>query len=226
MMTRLARSLGLFDATMIVMGGIIGSGIFINPYLVAQQLRRPGWVLLARMAGGWIALSGGFIWAELAARRPQSGGQYAYLREAYHPSIAFIYGWTLLLVTQTGGMPSAVRSDWMATLGKTTSNRQRFTGSCREVLATLAMYYRSPNRRSKSSFGNKACWHLSMPSGRLLRSGERLAVVFMTYCIFTGRLYFPPSPTTRTLNRIWPRKEQGCRVFKSGKPCAGFQTRR
>ncbi len=103
-MTQLARSLGLFDATMIVMGGIIGSGIFINPYLVAQQLQRPGWILLAWAAGGWIALSGGFIWAELAARRPQLGGQYAYLREAYHPAIAFIYGWTLLLVTQTGGM--------------------------------------------------------------------------------------------------------------------------
>ena len=101
-MTPLARSLGLFDATMIVMGGIIGSGIFINPYLVAQQLRSPGWILLAWMAGGWIALSGGFIWAELAARRPQSGGQYAYLREAYHPSIAFIYGWTLLLVDRHG----------------------------------------------------------------------------------------------------------------------------
>src|SRR6202023_916576 len=61
-------------------------------------------ILGAWAIGGLIALSGGFIWAELAARRPLLGGQYAYLREAYHPSIAFIYGWTLLLVTQTGGM--------------------------------------------------------------------------------------------------------------------------
>src|SRR5712692_6049645 len=89
---------------MIVMGGIIGSGIFINPYIVARHLRTPGLILLAWALGGWIALSGGFIWAELAARRPQLGGQYAYLREAYHPAVAFIYGWTLLLVTQTGGM--------------------------------------------------------------------------------------------------------------------------
>ena len=103
-MSKLARRLGLFDATMIVMGGIIGSGIFINPYLVARQIRTP-WLILAGWAlGGWIALSGGFIWAELAARRPQLGGQYAYLREAYHPSIAFIYGWALLCVIQTGGM--------------------------------------------------------------------------------------------------------------------------
>jgi APA family basic amino acid/polyamine antiporter len=103
-MTKLARRLGLFDATMIVMGGIIGSGIFINPYIVARQLHSPVLILAAWAFGGWIALSGGFIWAELAARRPQLGGQYAYLREAYHPSVAFIYGWTLLLVIQTGGM--------------------------------------------------------------------------------------------------------------------------
>src|SRR5690242_6638253 len=103
-MTKLARRLGLFDATMIVMGGIIGSGIFINPYIVAQQLRSPLLILTAWALGGCLALGGGFIWAELAARRPQLGGQYAYLREAYHPSVAFIYGWALLLVIQTGGM--------------------------------------------------------------------------------------------------------------------------
>jgi len=103
-MSQLARRLGLFDATMIVMGGIIGSGIFINPYLVARQLRTPVLILTAWALGGLVALSGGFIWAELAARRPLLGGQYAYLREAYHPSVAFIYGWALLVVIQTGGM--------------------------------------------------------------------------------------------------------------------------
>src|SRR5450631_4021547 len=103
-MTQLARRLGLFDAVMIVMGGIIGSGIFINPYIVARQLPSPIWILGAWAVGGTIALAGAFIWAELAARKPELGGQYAYLREAYHPMVAFIYGWTLLLVTQTGGM--------------------------------------------------------------------------------------------------------------------------
>jgi APA family basic amino acid/polyamine antiporter len=102
--TGLARRLGLFDATMIVMGGIIGSGIFINPYVVARQVHSPFMILGAWLLGGLIALAGAFIYAELAARRPHVGGQYAYLREAYHPSIAFIYGWALLLVTQTGGM--------------------------------------------------------------------------------------------------------------------------
>jgi basic amino acid/polyamine antiporter, APA family len=101
---QLARRLGLFDATMIVMGGIIGSGIFINAYVVARQLHPPLLVLGAWAAGGLIALAGAFIYAELAAHRPQVGGQYAYIREAFHPLPAFLYGWTLLLVTQTGGM--------------------------------------------------------------------------------------------------------------------------
>ena len=101
---RLARRLGLFDATMIVMGGIVGAGIFMNPHNVAREVHTPALILGAWLAGGLIALAGAFVYAELAARRPEVGGQYAYLREAYHPSLAFVYGWALLLVTQTGGM--------------------------------------------------------------------------------------------------------------------------
>ncbi|HEX2716001.1 MAG TPA: amino acid permease, partial [Candidatus Acidoferrales bacterium] len=100
----LARQLGLFDATMIVMGGIVGAGIFINPYVVARQVHTPALILGAWALGGVIALAGAFIYAELAARLPRVGGQYAYLREAYHPALAFLYGWALLLVVQTGGM--------------------------------------------------------------------------------------------------------------------------
>ena len=101
---QLVRRLGLFDATMIVMGGIIGSGIFINPYVVARQVHSHFLILGVWALGGLIALAAAFIWAELASRRPDVGGQYAYLREAFHPSVAFLYGWVLLLVIQTGGM--------------------------------------------------------------------------------------------------------------------------
>ncbi|HEU4629026.1 MAG TPA: amino acid permease [Gemmatimonadaceae bacterium] len=100
----LARQLGLFDATMIVMGGIIGAGIFINPYVVARAVHSPAAIMLAWGAGGAIALLGAFVYAELAVWRPAAGGQYVYLRDAFHPMVAFLYGWTLLLVTQTGGM--------------------------------------------------------------------------------------------------------------------------
>ncbi len=100
----LLRQVGLFDATMIVMGGIVGAGIFINPYVVAEQLHTPMLILGAWVFGGILAMLGAFVYAELAARRPAVGGQYAYLREAFHPIVGFLYGWVLLLVIQTGGM--------------------------------------------------------------------------------------------------------------------------
>jgi basic amino acid/polyamine antiporter, APA family len=98
------RQLGLFDAIMIVMGGIVGAGIFVNPSEVAHRVHTPFLILGVWVLGGLVAMCGAFIWAELATRLPGAGGQYLYLREAYHPSVAFVYGWVLLLVTQTGGM--------------------------------------------------------------------------------------------------------------------------
>jgi len=100
----LDRRLGLFDATMIVMGGIIGAGIFSNPYVVAQQVHTPLLILGAWGVGGLIALAGAFIYAELSSQVSASGGQYVYLRDAMHPLVAFLYGWSLLFVIQTGGM--------------------------------------------------------------------------------------------------------------------------
>jgi APA family basic amino acid/polyamine antiporter len=99
----LAARIGLFDATMVVMGGIVGSGIFINPYVVANLVHTPGLILGAWLAGGALALVGAFVYAELADRMPAVGGQYAYLREAYHPIFGFLYGWVLLFVIGAGG---------------------------------------------------------------------------------------------------------------------------
>ena len=100
----LARRLGAFDATMLVMGGIVGAGIFMNPSVVARAVQSPLPILGAWAVGGAVALTGAFVYAELAVRRPGAGGQYLYLRDAYHPVVAFLYGWTLLLVSQSGGM--------------------------------------------------------------------------------------------------------------------------
>ena len=106
-MAKLARRLGAFDAGLIVMGGIIGTGIFRNPSVVAQSVHA-GWAIMTVwVAGGFVAVLGAFVFAELAARRPSDGGLYAYMREAFHPVIAFMYGWTLLLASQSGGMASA-----------------------------------------------------------------------------------------------------------------------
>jgi APA family basic amino acid/polyamine antiporter len=100
----LARRLGLFDVTMLVMGGIVGAGIFMNPAEVARHVTTPGWIVGVWIIGGMVALAASFVYAELAARRPEVGGQYAYLRDAYGPMPAFLYGWALLLVIQSGGM--------------------------------------------------------------------------------------------------------------------------
>ncbi|WP_341633593.1 APC family permease [Sphingomonas agri] len=100
----LARRLGLFDATMLVMGGIVGSGIFVTPAEVARHVGSPLLIVGVWVIGGMIALAASFVYAELAARRPEVGGQYAYLRDAYGPMPAFLYGWALLLVIQSGGM--------------------------------------------------------------------------------------------------------------------------
>ncbi len=107
MATKLARKLGTFDATLIVMGGIIGSGIFMTPAVVAAAARTAPLILGAWLAGGAIALAGGFVFAELAWRRCDVRGMYGYLRDAFHPMLAFMSGWTALLVTQTGGMAAS-----------------------------------------------------------------------------------------------------------------------
>jgi len=99
-----APRLGLFSTSMLVMGGIVGSGIFMNPHVVAKDAPSSAAILLAWVLGGGVALAGGFVWAELAGRRPGVGGQYAYLRDGVHPAAGFVYGWSNLLVTQTGGM--------------------------------------------------------------------------------------------------------------------------
>lgn len=100
----LARRIGLFDATMAVMGGMVGAGIFVNPAIVARSAGAPWLMLLAWLAGGVAALLGAFVYAELSARRPEAGGQYVYLRDGFHPALAFLYGWALLFVIETGGM--------------------------------------------------------------------------------------------------------------------------
>lgn len=94
----------MFDSTMLVMGGIIGSGIFVTPAEVARHVATPLLIVGVWVLGGLVALAASFVYAELAVRRPEVGGQYAYLRDAYGPMPAFLYGWALLLVIQSGGM--------------------------------------------------------------------------------------------------------------------------
>jgi len=96
------RELGLLDATMIVAGSMIGSGIFIVPADIARHVGSAGWLLAAWVVTGLLTVIAARAYGELAAMMPHAGGQYLYLREAYSPLWGFLYGWTLFLVIQTG----------------------------------------------------------------------------------------------------------------------------
>lgn len=96
--------LNLYDATLLVIGSVIGSGIFLTSGIIAQSLPSPGWILLVWLLGAILSLFGGLTFAELGAMMPEAGGQYVYLRETYGPMAGFMFGWTAFLVTHTGGI--------------------------------------------------------------------------------------------------------------------------
>jgi len=112
------RHLRLFDATMVVMGGMIGAGIFINPAFVAQALPSARLVLLVWMIGGIIAFIGALIFAELGALLPQAGGQYVYLKRGIHPLLGFLNGWGLFWVITTGAIAfvSAMAAEYLTAM--------------------------------------------------------------------------------------------------------------
>ena len=99
---KLVRGLGLLDSTMLVAGSMIGSGIFIVSSIIGRQVGAPGWLLVVWIVTGLLTLMAALSYGELAAMMPKAGGQYVYLREAFSPLWGFLYGWTLLLVIQTG----------------------------------------------------------------------------------------------------------------------------
>jgi basic amino acid/polyamine antiporter, APA family len=102
--TGYVRRLGVFDAAMVTVGGIIGAGIFLNPAVVAQRVHTAPLILVTWIVGGVIAAMGALCFAELGSRRPEAGGGYVYLRDAFGPLPAFLYGWTFFMIVNTGGM--------------------------------------------------------------------------------------------------------------------------
>ena len=98
------RRLGVFDTTMVVIGGIIGAGIFLNPAIVAQRVHSTAFILVTWAIGGVVALIGALTFAELGARRPEAGGGYIYLTDTFGRLPAFLYGWTFLFIINSGGV--------------------------------------------------------------------------------------------------------------------------
>ena len=121
---KLARELSLLDATMIVVGSMIGSGIFLVSAESSRLVGSPGWLLAAWALAGVLTITGALCCAELAAMWPRAGGQYVFLREAYGPSVGFLFGWGLFLIIQTGTIAAVavafanftgVLTDWIST---------------------------------------------------------------------------------------------------------------
>jgi APA family basic amino acid/polyamine antiporter len=106
--TEFTRGLGLYDATMVVVGSMIGSGIFIVSADMARLVGSPGWLLVAWLVTGVLTITAALSYGELAAMMPRAGGQYVYLREAFSPLWGFLYGWTLFMVIQTGTIAAVV----------------------------------------------------------------------------------------------------------------------
>ncbi|HEU5459512.1 MAG TPA: amino acid permease, partial [Pyrinomonadaceae bacterium] len=121
---KLVRELSLLDATMIVVGSMIGSGIFLVSAESSRLVGSPGWLLAAWTLAGVLTITGALCCAELAAMWPRAGGQYVFLREAYGPSVGFLFGWGLFLIIQTGTIAAVavafsnftgVLTDWVST---------------------------------------------------------------------------------------------------------------
>jgi APA family basic amino acid/polyamine antiporter len=147
----LRRGLRLLDASTIVIGSMIGSGIFIAPSLMAGYLQTPGLIVLLWIVGGLLTVCGALSYAELAAAMPRSGGQYVFLREAYGRLWGFLYGWTLFLVIQTGFIaavgvafakylgvfiPALSESNVLVTVGSYTVNSAQIVAILSIVLLT------------------------------------------------------------------------------------------
>ena len=204
----MARQLGLFDATMLVMGGIIGAGIFINPYVVAERVHTSALILGAWIFGGVIGLGGAFIWAELAAVLPEVGGQYAFLREAYHPLVAFLYGWVLLLVVQTGGM-AVVATIFARYLLEVTGMHAR-----EWVVATTAL--------GVLTFVN--CLGVRL-GGRIQSTFMVLKIMAIAGMVFAGLVFAGKhETTTSTVDHVWSLTSFGAAMVPVLFAYGGWQT--
>ena len=149
------RELGLWDTTVVVAGAIIGIGIFVNPSNVARILPAPEWMLLVWLAGGALAMIGGFVYAELGSRLPLVGGQYVYLSRAWGPFAGFLYGFALLFVINTGGIAavaSALASYVDATFVELGSGGQlALAAAVIVVLAEINVRGVRPGKRTNNS---------------------------------------------------------------------------
>jgi len=176
---KLVRGLSLLDATMIVVGSMIGSGIFITSAESSRLVGSPGWLLMAWVLAGVLTITGALCCAELAAMWPRAGGQYVFLREAFGPSIGFLFGWGLFLIIQTGTIAAVA----VAFANFTGALTDRIAGD-RYLIAPVVFLH--PFTVSGLSFNGYA---LSLSSQQLLAVVMILFLTFInTRGLQTGKL--------------------------------------
>src|SRR6187402_1768699 len=100
--TSFKREIGLLDATLLVAGSMIGSGIFIVSADIVRHVGSAAWLVTVWLIGGFMTLTAALSYGELSGMYPKAGGQYVYLKEAYNPLVGFLYGWSFFAVIQTG----------------------------------------------------------------------------------------------------------------------------
>ena len=148
-MSELRRELGVFSAALLVVGGIIGSGIFFTPAEVARALPSGGWIFAVWSLGGCLALAGALTYAELGAMLPDAGGPYVYIRQAFGSLPAFLYGWMALLSIASGAI-AAVAMGFAGYLA-------RFV----DVAPVGGQIARGPRNRGRTDSGGEAVVYLS-----------------------------------------------------------------
>jgi APA family basic amino acid/polyamine antiporter len=144
----LVRGLGTLDVTLLTVGAVVGTGIFLTPGSIAAAVPHPGLVLLVWLAGGALVLAGAFAYAELGTLFPRAGGLYQYLREAWGPVWGFLYGWTCLLVIMSGGIAA-------------------IAVGFGEYLGALVPFFS----------GERVAWRLALGEGAWVVRGSQLAAV-------------------------------------------------
>jgi len=161
----LERKRNLFDSAMIMMGIVIGSGIFLTTGIMARSIPSPGLILLAWLVGGLLTLAGALTYGELGAALPEAGGQYVYLREAFGSLVAFLFGWVLFLVYMTGGIAALALAF------------SEYIGSFFPLLSPQQVIF---------SLNEGHFLHYSLSSGQLLGVG---LIIFLTLVNFRGLIF-------------------------------------
>jgi len=193
---KLVRGLSLLDATMIVVGSMIGSGIFITSAESSRLVGSPGWLLMAWALAGVLTITGALCCAELAAMWPRAGGQYVFLREAYGPSIGFLFGWGLFLIIQTGTIAAVA----VAFANFTGALTDRIAGD-RYLIAPVVLLH--PFTISGLSFNGYA---LSLSSQQLLAVVMILFLTFVnTRGLQTGKIIQSVYPWPHTITHYLGR---------------------